>query len=1379
MTKNCIKKSIFLGTVLALILSASSVFALEIHYPEIFGFSLNNTSTISDYVCYFYGLGINLAILAAIIAIAFGGAYYLISYSRGKFTNEAKDWIKSGSLGLLIVVCASVIISTINPGLNSCNLGVLSLINFIPSSVSSLLSNQKIVRYQEIPIGTLTEKLLTNTMGCYEFDQIGDPVDLALIDANASPVTDDGGTEYKNDEYYIPTYLNHDRADCLTKLVDGAQKKSMVIASLATKLKVLMDSCQCDSDKCNSHCDPSSTCVATGASFIGDKNKGGGSFTMGDECTPCWGPYCGFAVGGWDCIPLIPPCDGSCDPGSPSDCCPNGVKNQIEHGGDTTITVDVGCGTAATAPATGSTCKTNEIENSGLDEFRCPRPTIEDVDDELNDNQSQNENMCSGGGSGGVFKYDQKIKNTYATANLKNNKNQFLLAQVGGGGSGGTEDLCQSGDGDGNLCDMCSGTDIIDFIEEKVVINGKTIGLIRQEKWEELNLWQQLKYFQTKIANWPKDSKIQDDVNNLLNAEDTLGKCYLATPYIDLLKNYKGTNQEDTTIIKRKFNVVGSSEEINPSRYCQGFNYSNSSCLKKCNDVCPDTSSEAMTAYEGCEKDNFDCIKNAFNKRPCPYAGGDNPPATFEECISSCVGTKSDEGNTCYNNCSSEYSKCSYGYEFCINQCDDNSQCVLDNSDTCLLDANAFVDCAKQAENSQQDQGNIDYCVGRSYLCKNGSNEFSGYPDCAPTETIISPGSQTSCSDWYYKEGCELINGCKWDSTNCSSPKCDWEEGAASSPAVCSGLEEPACGSTAGCGWFTGVCNGPTICSNAPQQSICQNMSAQGCTWQAWDPELTGICTGPAICSTLSQKSTCQGMSGDGCVWKPKQCFLVCSTLPETTCLSSPQCVWRGSKCDALDCNCSTGACSTPLTEIECNSRPGQCFWDENVACTEECSGPPTAPPAGTIAGCYDFKNREDCENVKNCFWDGLGSPKCKQNFTASFYYGSIKPHWNSLKCPEPYNSPKNGTACYSKIDATASCQELCPETSKCPSASNCSKCPCDQITKSGDPSQPLDLNFYILDGSIGEYKTDTRKVLTYEMVGPECNEYSYNDDPLTFYCQDDPKWYDDPNKEGNNPTPIGTERIVDIGSGGEMPIGQTIDESEAWAVSLIQSSGSMSAYIGSALKIMSSGDAFQLNDFTLGNAYAAFPIQNYCKCDAKYEYSSPICTTSCWYWYTPRISYWPPMCGTVFLPCDGGPCAQMVSYTQQLWYYIKNFKDNFVNFYVSMVKEPRSDILKKLTYSRQTMNDCSLVGSAYGPSTRLLSCTRVEDELVSPINTRQMNFGYETHDGYKEWSLDGYCYGKGLNDLFDDQDLVNGGFSDNWFCAQEWNPSAPSQGNN
>ena len=120
-------KKLFFFLCLGCVLLSSADFVLalevnhlEVNYPSIFGLqALNNTSSLGDYVCYLFGLGMNLAILIAVIVVAFGGVYYLVSYGRGKFTSEGKEWIKAGVLGLLIVVCASLITFTINPSLTN------------------------------------------------------------------------------------------------------------------------------------------------------------------------------------------------------------------------------------------------------------------------------------------------------------------------------------------------------------------------------------------------------------------------------------------------------------------------------------------------------------------------------------------------------------------------------------------------------------------------------------------------------------------------------------------------------------------------------------------------------------------------------------------------------------------------------------------------------------------------------------------------------------------------------------------------------------------------------------------------------------------------------------------------------------------------------------------------------------------------------------------------------------------------------------------------------------------------------------------------------------------------------------------------------------
>ena len=283
MTKKIKKIIFFLGIIFAFLLKASFVIALEIKYPPIFG-GLNDTSSFTDLICYILNLATSLAAFITVIAIASGGIYYLVSYGRGKFTNEGKDMVKAGILGFLIVICASLIIYTINPNLNTCKSGILPFNIFNPFGGTNGPPGVDVITYQEIPIGTLTETLLTRTMDCYGFDENGDPID-------GNPETPD---------ILEPTYTNHDRQDCLVKLIDGAQKKAHVIANLSQKITKSMNTCSCrekdaDGNDTNiSKCDPDSSC------------------------------------GSCPCSPPSPP---SCSqPDGTNDCCPDELLDKIEHG---------------------------------------------------------------------------------------------------------------------------------------------------------------------------------------------------------------------------------------------------------------------------------------------------------------------------------------------------------------------------------------------------------------------------------------------------------------------------------------------------------------------------------------------------------------------------------------------------------------------------------------------------------------------------------------------------------------------------------------------------------------------------------------------------------------------------------------------------------------------------------------------------------------------------------------------------------------------------------------------------------------------------------------------------------------------------------------
>jgi len=71
--------------------------------------SVNETSTLPDYAKYFFNLGIMLAGFLAAVITAYGGIYYLVSFGRGKFTDEGKDWIKAGLTGLILTLFSYIL----------------------------------------------------------------------------------------------------------------------------------------------------------------------------------------------------------------------------------------------------------------------------------------------------------------------------------------------------------------------------------------------------------------------------------------------------------------------------------------------------------------------------------------------------------------------------------------------------------------------------------------------------------------------------------------------------------------------------------------------------------------------------------------------------------------------------------------------------------------------------------------------------------------------------------------------------------------------------------------------------------------------------------------------------------------------------------------------------------------------------------------------------------------------------------------------------------------------------------------------------------------------------------------------------------------------
>jgi hypothetical protein len=1116
MNKKIQKAILFLGIIFSFFLKAGLAFALEVKYPTIGGFSLNSTSSFPEYVKYFFNIGMASAGIIALMAVVFGAAYYLVSFGRGKFTDEGKEWIKAGLLGLFITLAAYLIMYTINPNLTILNLNSLSRLNFgISGFNGGGGATPRVANFQEIPIGTLTENLLTRTMACYGFDVQGDPIDgdKIMTDANCKDNAGCQGIEECDLTVHkcytpLPTYLNHDRADCLSELTEGAQRKGQQIAALTSEITKLMNKCSC-SDFGN--CTP--TCGANGCAL---KSNGLPTGT-GGQCKGNNGDssQCGGTCVGAACKP----------PDSMGDCCPGGIKDLIEHGN-------------ISAGSIGEVCDTFNDSFAGLDEFRCPNP----------------------------------IKDDHAS---------------------------------------CS--DIETFVEEAYTVNGATYNLIDQKDWQKLNLLQQLTYFQSKIAEIKKS--IQDDIDVLDQARTALGKCYWAVPYLDLANTYQSNEnlpkQQVIVLTQKIFTDPQTMAPVNPVKYCTGFNYGNSSCSQQCTNSCPDTSDQALQCFKACsnikcaenDENSIDCsdehttcVNKCYNSRPCTQLackkdsdcstgqkcdtgtgtcvsdnncsqdsdcanGGTCDTAIgkcfvpFGDCITSCQSK-----TTCPDLCDKKYLACSDQNRACHELCQDNSRCILSNSQSCLLDSQGFENCATRTVkpsnqgNIVEDQGNIKYCVNNAYLCKNGSDQFAGYSDCVDSLAVAS------------------------------SPACNYFDRSAS-------------------------------------------------------------------------------------------------------------------------------------------------YLNEH--------------------------------------------PECQ-------------------KCLDPYNLPDLTSSCFIPTYPTASCQETCPETAKCPQASDCPSCPCDKIDQSIDFSVPslnsnttTELGAGSSNSSIGEYFDLTTPVSATQIVGPQCNNYSYNDDPLTYYCEINV--LQDLTSEPSNPpkAPLGSSYTCPKDK--EIPVGQAVDDAENWAKKTIRDADTISQDIQKLYTDMQQ----------MGNAQDNPVTKDYCRCGAKLNNGTPtgkpLCTTDCGYTKTLvdvpimgniPVTIWVEVtdpgtgqttmqqqtqfqwgvvgntqqwnCSCAVTKCQGSPCEQAVDYLSSVWNDYRQLDLDSIDFYTTNIEGPRSDIFKELAYSRKMTNSCGSTSSSYVASVKLLNCTRVMDEIISPIDTSTVQEGMQT--------ITGYCYGQNLGNV------LNTSLTDNWFCCQNQN---------
>lgn len=1221
------KNIIFFTALLGLFLNAGIAFALELEYPSIFGVSINNQSTLPDFVNYFFNIGIGLTGLAGAVSISYGGIKYLVSYSRGKFTSDAKDWIKAGLTGLLLSASSWLIMYTINPALVSLQPRSLSDVILRTFSEGSSGFGTKVDTYKEIPIGKLTETTLTRLTDCYAFDPLGNP-----IDNKEKILTDD------KKEVLSPTFLEHDRVDCLLQYYDGAQKIGRVIAELSDEISNMMDTCKCTKETCNDTC--------------------GGQNGCDDPMPNCNGICTGACV-------KVPNSKTEKCQQAPNkfDCCPQGVKEQIEHG---QVTIG-GCeNISLTDPVFPSGPKIEDRKDS-----HCEVKTMKETCQSSQDFKITETLSISLGEGVSRSAVQWAINQLNSAVNL----NYSLFSIDGGGGN-----LIKIGDlknplaaGEVSLSGISNGS-ISGF--EVRLRGGNDHMVILHELAHVAGLGDM--YDTQNMVPLPlcNGYSIMDNphIMNSLGFADknTLQKIYAPSGTVSF--------QNSLFTIGNQLNDLAFPKAFAKATCSPPGNTTGGSCC----DV-PPTQFRGLDEFR-CDPKKEQCSNIAsliedttqkFNKKTITLINID--------------GNQGAETKKKWNELKL-IQKLTYFKEK-INKVKEKI-----NEDSKVLEQAAVS-------------------LGQCYLAVPYVDLFKTYETTDKQKKVLT--TKKVFSDPETKELIDASVYCK--GYNYANSEC---------------LKK---------------CNNE--CPDNSEQALELYKSCSEC-----DDSDT---------SCLNKQAKCieKAYAQRPCLYKPDEVSYKtwgeCVSYCQNDCTS-----FCGQK--FLSCERDFNICKD-----RCENN-GKCVIDNASSCLINAKNFVScaynnSPDKGSLGACLDtgylckngssqYAGYQDCINTqqKNAI-----EGKCSvDRFSSSFLYD----HPQCEKCPNPYSPPEKGSVCYSKENPDAVCQDLCPETSKCPDSSMCPECSCDEIDKTIEFAIP---NFKraIKNGADPEEIIE-KDVSAHQIVGPQCNEAGFNDDPLNFYCLSE--WWNNPNKEGQNPTPIGQERVCE--QSGEIPVGQMVDDTKKWASSIGELVDKEAQSIDTMIK------AIEKIGKTIGTngGFAWNVAQDYCKCNAKLENANVICSPDCQYseWFNPvqdadgNFVGMELVCGCLFTPCDGKPCEQMTTYLSGTWVLFKTLKTQYIDFYTEIMKDPRSDILKKLTYARQKVNDCSLVNVNYNesnnPKNRLFSCTRVEDELMPPINTGSVVLGTK--------EIEGYCYGKNLGKLY------NTTLTDNWFCCQEYQKVAPGR---
>ncbi len=1183
----------FWGIISFLVLRASLAVALELEYPTINGISLNSSSSLPEFARYFFNLGIELAILIAVGAIAYGGIYYIISFLKGSFRDEGKEIMKSGATGLLLVGLAYLIINTINPELlifKIDGLPRISLNNLFNSSSPSGVTTDA---YAEIPIGTLTEKLLTQTWYCYGFDSNGDPI---------------GGEEMEKDngkKIDGPTYLVHDRADCLVKLLDGIQKKSAVIAKVSDEIMKLMQTCNCEG-KCTNSCN--------------DNDNG-----CNDDPPLCSG----------SCK------NASCESTGSESCCDNATKDRIEHG---PIEIGEGC----------------SKQNISID------PDFSKFTD-----TTQNNNAC---------------------------KVESLGAKITA-----TQDV---------------------IIDSNVNLSAV--------QWA-INEWNQYSPVGFTFFNNP----IVDD-------DFVKSHCLVVTPYYNC-KEATSFPPNNTVLIYSEQINVGGALPWNPAAF---NHWQSNNGIMQWSEIDMDPDSPDTSSYNSYKMtvmhelghslglaDSYD-TSTGMPVQNCNYKSVMNNSFIMSSAGSSDIA----ELNNLYSSSDTAYS----------NQ--KNQVATIKVQPSSFLSSLSFNNplglLTAKAQFSTDSYHGLD-----EFRCP---NPISGapYKSCGDEQNYIE---EYVMAKEPYNGKITVIDLEKWEDLNLIQQLNYLKQKA---DALRKSIKDDAT-NLAAAEAKLGKCYLAVSYIDLLNNYEQTNQKQKLIVVQKYYSDSSSVST-QKYCSSFNYGySECFQKCNQLCPDNSNEAIRLYAKCEQCE-NNNKECLERQEKCieDAYKSRPCIYAKDASQKFEECiSSCKDDCYEmceDSNSsfgydACTKECDNDSTCileNAKDCLFGSQGFvtcsKKVTDSGNIDKCLSEAYlceggsdqyaGYSDCynktipgecsEYGYSSSFFYNNPE----CQKCQYASIAPPKSSVCYSSSDTKASCQQLCPETTKCPSSSECPSCSCGKIDMTFEFCLPKSSSLYNA-GNEGS-TTKTEKISALRVVSPQCNEYLYNDDPLTFYCKN--QWWDDPSREGLLKDPIGSDGTCSKAK--EIPVGQMVDGAEQWADNTLKEADEV---IKGAQEILDK----------LGKISGKKP-SDYCACDSKTDSGDQICKSDCKYQAASEDSE----ASCVFVPCRGNPCTQIITYLSDVWNISKKMKEDYIKLFIDMAQGSRSEVLKELSYSRKMTDACSVTQNNFESTTRMLSCSRAEDEVIPEIANGSVIIDEQT--------LKGYCYGKNIGKVLEKS------LMDNWFCC-------------